>query len=41
MIENFLSQQAVDKYYPDLNTYLKGIFESVMEIPIDDVKHFR
>jgi len=38
MLENFHSQQAVDKYYPDMNTYLKRNFESVMEIPIEDVK---
>lgn len=38
MLENFHAQQNMDEYFQGMDTYLKRNFESVMEIPIEDVK---
>jgi hypothetical protein len=38
LLDFFHAQQEVDKYYPDMNTYIARSFEGDMEIPLDDVE---
>lgn len=37
LLDNFRSMQKLDLYYPDLDTYIARRFESVMEIPHEEV----
>jgi hypothetical protein len=38
LLDFFHAQQQVDRYYPQLNTYIRRNFEADMEIPLEDVE---
>lgn len=38
LLANFKALSAMDPYYPNLDTYIKRRFESVMEIPMEEVE---